>query len=114
MAFSFRNMLVFVCSCLILVVSVSCTMNSLGTGLLKCGEGFQQTSKGCVPNENVCSPACGVDQKCESGKCVERDPDNNQRELKCSVTCNPGEICQKGQCVATPCKEACKGCEQEG
>ena len=51
--------------------------------------------------EPACTPACGADQLCENGKCVEKP---------CDPACKSGEKCDKAKCVNDfdACTPACE------
>lgn len=79
----------------------------------RCGEGYEYTATGCVPQEIYCDPACTSDEICrkegDTTKCVARVPlETNQQPIECTIACNPGEVCQEGRCVSVPCNPACK------
>lgn len=55
-----------------------------------------------VQQPPTCNPACGPNQTCQSGQCV-----NNPNPNACNPACGPGQTCQGGQCVNNPDPNAC-------
>lgn len=67
-----------------------------------------------VQQPQTCNPACGPNQRCEQGQCVDNADPN-----ACNPACGTGQTCQNGQCIQTTnpntCSPACgpnQRCEQ--